>query len=136
MPYKNKEDRLAFQRRYYARRREEYIKLLGGECVNCGSTESLEFDHINALTKTYPIAAILCHKPEKVLAELKKCQLLCHGCHVQKTIENQESGYYHPNIGTWEHGTATTYRDQKCRCDKCRAAYAIARKDKYARLGT
>ena len=35
------------------KRRDELRAELGGKCVKCGTTEDLEFDHIDAKTKTW-----------------------------------------------------------------------------------
>lgn len=94
----------------YHKRRQELIILLGGKCVRCGSTENLEFDHIDPNTKEYGISAILIHSWKKVLKEIKKCQLLCHACHLIKNkIDNGEA----------RHGSLSMYRHHRCRCDAC-----------------
>ena len=65
--------------------REILIEKLGGKCVECGCTESLEFDHIDPSTKSFNIAAGYT-KPKKVLLEeVAKCQLLCNKCHIEKS---------------------------------------------------
>ena len=65
--------------------REILLEKLGGKCVECGSTEALEFDHIDPSTKSFNISAGY-HKPKQVLEEeLSKCQLLCNKCHIQKS---------------------------------------------------
>jgi hypothetical protein len=65
--------------------REILIEKLGGKCVECGCTETLEFDHIDPSTKSFNISAGY-HKPKEVLEEeLEKCQLLCNKCHIEKS---------------------------------------------------
>jgi hypothetical protein len=65
--------------------REILIEKLGGKCVECGCTETLEFDHIDPSTKSFNISAGY-HKPKEVLEEeLAKCQLLCNKCHIEKS---------------------------------------------------
>lgn len=65
--------------------REILIEKLGGKCVECGCTETLEFDHIDPSTKSFNISAGY-HKPKEVLEEeLTKCQLLCNKCHIEKS---------------------------------------------------
>lgn len=65
--------------------REILLEKLGGKCVECGSTEALEFDHIDPSTKSFNISAGY-HKPKEVLEnELSKCQILCNKCHIQKS---------------------------------------------------
>jgi hypothetical protein len=65
--------------------REILIEKLGGKCVECGCTESLEFDHIDPSTKSFNIAAGYTKPKEVLLEEVAKCQLLCNKCHIEKT---------------------------------------------------
>jgi hypothetical protein len=95
MPYKDPER----FRQYQEQRRLERLALatarLGGKCVRCGATESLDFDHIVASTKNRKISEATNWSMERFLAEVDKCQLLCHagqGCkgHSIKTTESGE----------------------------------------------
>lgn len=71
--------------RYY-RRKAIAIRVLGGECVKCGATKELEFDHIDPDTKISSIGKMLASASyEKLNSELKKCQLLCKKHHHEKT---------------------------------------------------
>lgn len=74
----------------YHRLRLEYIEQLGGQCTVCGSTEQLEFDHIDPSTKTIDVGKLL--NVSKVVreAELKKCQLLCKPHHIEKSRRERE----------------------------------------------
>lgn len=74
-----------YMNKRYHRLRTEYLELLGGQCVDCGSLDNLEFDHVDYKQKTYSIAKILTHKRTKVLAELEKCVLRCTDCHIEKS---------------------------------------------------
>ncbi len=74
-----------YNRKYYHLRRAEYIRLLGGECVICGSKENLEFDHTIPDTKEFSIGKLMNYARAKVLAELDKCRLLCTTCHKKRT---------------------------------------------------
>lgn len=73
----------------YAKNRQYFIDKLGGQCVSCGTTDNLEFDHINPLDKSLNLSGYLASKNacqlEKVLEEVNKCQLLCQECHIKKT---------------------------------------------------
>ena len=51
----------------------------------CGSTEKLEFDHIDSDKKKLALAKQLTVAMTTIDEELKNCQLLCHSCHMQKT---------------------------------------------------
>jgi 5-methylcytosine-specific restriction endonuclease McrA len=58
-----------YRREWSAKRRAAYF--YGKRCVQCGSSENLELDHVNPADKRE--------------AEIKKCQVLCRKCHRQKT---------------------------------------------------
>jgi len=75
-----------YHQKYYAERKKEYVRILGGCCVKCGSTENLQFDHIEKDSREFVIAKIMKRKRAFVLQELKKCQLLCDTCHRKKSI--------------------------------------------------
>jgi len=105
-------ERVAFDLKKYKRewmraRRNSF--LAGQACKNCGSTEKLEIDHIVPSQKTSH--NIWSWKKERREEELKKCQILCHSCHVEKSLTD----------GTRperKHGTSGYRRG--CRCDVCR----------------
>lgn len=90
MPLRNKNDyntyMLGYMSRRYERRRSNALIQLGGECVECGSTDRLEFDHVDPSEKSFNVAKAFASMSEKRLQEeLAKCQLLCHTHHLQKT---------------------------------------------------
>lgn len=87
----NKEQHAKSSLKRYHKRRQNLIAQMGGKCARCGSTENLEFDHIDSNTKEIAISSHMSYKQETVKDELKKCQLLCHSCHVQKTKEEKDS---------------------------------------------
>jgi len=120
MPYKNKEDKIARARAYHQENKEaknayhrEYAKNnrekinesiralkdkkketllehLGGKCVGCGTTENLQFDHIDRTKKSFTIGKCLGYTLEKLIKEADKCQLLCKECHQYKTTINHD----------------------------------------------
>jgi 5-methylcytosine-specific restriction endonuclease McrA len=110
----------------YRRLRDEAIVRLGGHCVNCGSENSLEFDHIDPSTKEFTIASGWSTTEERLSAELNKCQLLCSDCHKEKSI--LESGR---RVAKGTHGTVSSYR--YCKCELCREANRLY-KQNYKRL--
>lgn len=70
----------------YLETRIKAVEFMGGECVNCGSAESLEFDHIDPKTKKVEVSSMWdTHSWEAILDEMSKCQLLCKLCHAEKT---------------------------------------------------
>lgn len=89
------------------------MNYLGGMCKNCGSTELLEFDHINPSAKSFTIGASLEISKAKLKIELDKCQLLCTSCHLDKTIAGRgQQRNAHPSL--------SAYVNNNCRCDDCR----------------
>ena len=71
--------------RRYHRLRMKYIDILGGKCCQCGSLDDLHFDHIDSFQKQFAIGTRITYPEHIVLEELKKCQLLCGKCHIEKT---------------------------------------------------
>ena len=70
--------------------REILIEKLGGKCVECGCTETLEFDHIDPSTKSFNIATGYTKPKEVLLEEVAKCQLLCNKCHIEKSKKDNK----------------------------------------------
>jgi len=82
---KTKELQREYQRKWMAKRRNDW--LAGKSCLVCGSTNNLEVDHIDRTKKKYQISSLWgmnINNPNRV-AELAKCQVLCHKCHIDKT---------------------------------------------------
>ena len=83
-----------YWRRY--RRRHWLNKYLAAQgCCKCGYNENpsaLQFDHIDPATKLGNIKSsdILLSKLQKVIAEVRKCRILCANCHVISTTENKQ----------------------------------------------
>lgn len=86
---------------------------LGGHCVICGSTETLEVDHINWAEKHPSIKGKgfpYSWAWTRIEKELEHCQLLCKACHEEKTFQEK---------GAYTHGTRSMYKRHQCRCNKC-----------------
>lgn len=81
----DREYRREYSKNYYYKRKQELFAKLGGKCANCGSTEHLEFDHIDPETKSLDIGKLLNYSKRAIDTELKKCQLLCNNCHSAKS---------------------------------------------------
>jgi hypothetical protein len=101
---------------YRDRGRAWAIEFLGGKCVQCGSATELEFDHIDPSSRSFRIGACFDMRRDKLIIELKKCQLLCKICHREKT--RLENGWQ-----ALEHGTVNMYINGKCHCESCRKAW-------------
>jgi hypothetical protein len=110
-----------FRRRYHERR-AEWIAKLGGVCIDCGSSENLQFDHADASTKSFDVSRAMTHTT-KIEAELAKCVLRCRACHRRKTVASGEHGGGHNKLPdeAYLHGTARMYH-KGCRCELCREA--------------
>ena len=74
-----------YAKNWYHERRAEYVALLGGKCVACGSVDKLQFDHKDRSTKKFAIGKLFMKSQSVVREELEKCQLLCQPCHVEKS---------------------------------------------------
>lgn len=118
-----------YMKKRCAERRAKAIEQLGGKCVRCGSTENLEFDHIEAGSyERRPgsgrHAMMWSFSEKRLQEELRKCQLLCHDCHKLKTRENNEYPVAWNRID--DHGTEAMYL-KGCRCVPCKDARHEAR---------
>ena len=74
------------QRKRGIKRKLKLIQLKGGGCETCGYNKNitaLTFHHIDPTDKLFnlELRGIANNNWQKVLDELKKCQLLCHNCH-------------------------------------------------------
>lgn len=116
-------------------KRQRALAYLGGECARCGSTERLEFDHIDRMTKAFTISANYNRRWEALQAELDKCQLLCHECHVTKTRECGETGGGWNKLDAVPHGTPSGFTYWHCRCADCRKARSEYRRAWAKRTG-
>lgn len=65
-----------------------------------------------------------------LVAEVNKCQLLCHPCHIEKTRINGENPGGATRKRPLTHGTTHAYYTYKCRCELCREAKRIDRQNR------
>lgn len=104
-------------RKHRAKKKAWAIEFLGGKCENCGSKDKLEFNHIDPVDKRFTIGSNLGRNKRILTAELLKCQLLCHDCHIDDTLLRQ-------GANRAKHGTAGKYSNGRCRCRPCKDAWA------------
>lgn len=104
---RTKEAQRLYQLEWMKKRRQAWIDSQGGACNECGSTDQLEVDHVDPATKSMQPTAIWSRKESVRVEELAKCQVLCHDCHLDKTLA----------AVTWTHGR--TGYSKGCRCEVC-----------------
>ena len=100
----------------YYRRKEMLLDILGRECASCGSTDDIQFDHIDPTAKELDILAHWSASMDRLLPEIAKCQPLCIECHLVKTIDQQNLTH---GWGPYRHGTSRMYHHHRCRCGLC-----------------
>ena len=106
------ERRAYYLDRYY-RNRSAAIARLGGECVDCGATEDLQFDHVDRTAKQHDVSQLMNgYRRELLEAELAKCVLRCGPCHERKTVEYRDDR-------SVPHGGGVSGK-KNCKCDLCR----------------
>lgn len=115
MPYADPNARREYARKWVANRRAEFFK--DKTCVDCGSSENLELDHIDPLVKVSH--RIWSWSAEKRAAEIAKCVVRCRSCHAAKTWNGQ-------GRKRADHGTFHKYT-HGCRCGPCTEANRIHR---------
>jgi hypothetical protein len=99
-----------YNKQRYDERITEAIKILGGKCKFCDSTQNLHIDHIAPVEKRYDIHYATRLSYNKFIEEVNKCQLLCDKCHGFKTaIQNGNI------VG---HGMGKTGK-KNCKCSLC-----------------
>src|SRR4030081_2007122 len=124
MPMPTKELQREYQRLWIARRRAAYFK--DKSCVDCGSKESLQLDHIDRTTKVDH--RIWSWSEERRSEELEKCTVRCQPCHQIKTNNDLDRGYtvHGSEIRGYHHG---------CRCEACTEAHRLYNKAIRDKLG-
>jgi hypothetical protein len=81
MPIKDIDLRREYHRHWIKKRRDEFFA--DKSCVQCGSLDRLELDHIDPAQKVDH--KIWLWAKERREAEIVKCQVLCFDCHCKKT---------------------------------------------------
>ena len=114
MPYKNKEDQIAYEKAYYKKnknvikkrsyesklkaikRNKEYVNdyLKKNQCIDCGNNDVrvLEFDHVHGI-KFKNISDMICeaYSIKKIQEEIDKCEIRCANCHRIVTYERRDT---------------------------------------------
>ncbi len=83
--YRNQEEQARIKAARNRDMKIAMVTLLGGKCQQCGWNEhpaGLDFHHRDRAEKVAMISVLAQRKDRKaLLAELKKCDLLCRNCH-------------------------------------------------------
>jgi hypothetical protein len=88
MPFKDPADHREYVRQWTARRRTAWFAE-HGPCVDCGSWNDLQLDHVDAATKVSH--RVWSWSEARRLPELAKCVARCRPCHLKKTVANHEN---------------------------------------------
>lgn len=70
------------------RRREFLAHLKSGPCEDCGKrfpSCAMHFDHLDGNTKSFCLSQKLQSSVETLVAETKKCEVVCANCHAVRT---------------------------------------------------
>jgi hypothetical protein len=71
-------------------KKRRLVEMFGGKCRLCGYRTyvgALDFHHVDPSKKKFTLSVRgLCYSWETVVAEAKKCVLLCKNCHAE--VEN------------------------------------------------
>jgi hypothetical protein len=87
----------ACQKARWKDRKRKAIELLGGGCCQCGykkNISALQFHHINSDKKEFDWTRLRLRPWLCVVAELKKCVLLCANCHIEKHNPTNENNHF------------------------------------------
>jgi hypothetical protein len=96
----------------YHRLRAEYMALLGGICVDCGTDQDLEFDHDDASSKSFDVGKLLNYSKAVRDEELRKCVPRCSPCHRVKSLLKGD-------INSVGHGEGKSGK-KNCPCAPCK----------------
>jgi hypothetical protein len=113
MPYKDPAAQRAYQARWVAERRRQFLE--DKVCVDCSGTEDLNLDHVDPATKIDH--RIWSWSESRRAAEIAKCAVRCHSCHVKKSKANGD-------VPVAQHGSIHKY-NLGCRCEPCKAARRV-----------
>jgi hypothetical protein len=77
------------------KKKTKLVALFGGRCVDCGygaHEAALQFDHIDPAQKKFTISggAGIAKSWDVLVAEARKCELVCANCHAIRTFMQHE----------------------------------------------
>jgi 5-methylcytosine-specific restriction endonuclease McrA len=80
---KNRNKALAYQKARTAENRRR-VNALKTQCAECGGTDNLEFHHRNPAEKSFDVSMRMNLSLARIMAEVRKCVVLCFACHVRQ----------------------------------------------------
>lgn len=89
VPMRTPEEQREYQRQWVARRRAEWFA--DKCCIDCGSTDRLELDHVDPSQKISH--SIWSWSKSRRAIEIAKCVVRCFPCHRVKTVLNKENAH-------------------------------------------
>lgn len=75
---------LNLQKKRWRDRKTKVVELMGGQCENCGYDQNyaaLDLHHTDPNKKEFIFRELIGRPWNVVIAEIKKCELLCKNCH-------------------------------------------------------
>jgi hypothetical protein len=93
MPCADLQKQRAYQNEWIKQRRRRWTEN-NGPCVDCDSWEELEVDHQDWTSKV--THRVWSWNKKRREAELSKCVVRCHECHVEKSRKDHNQGENHP----------------------------------------
>jgi len=92
--HRNRPARQEYKKQYHRQRKIKLILTKGGKCEDCGIEYNgrnaciFHFHHRNEIEKEFNIGNQVVNKSwERLLAEVKKCEMLCANCHEMRHSE-------------------------------------------------
>ena len=79
-----RKSRREYENRVRNERRVRVYEIMGNTCAHCNKDYPpvcLDLHHVDPAEKDHTVSQILRYKWERILAELKKCVVLCANCH-------------------------------------------------------
>jgi hypothetical protein len=92
------------------KRRNKARKLLGGVCVDCGTTSNLQFHHKDPNEKTRNMAGLWKFSWSTIEKELKKCELICSTCHMLRHRGSDFGVSFEFQTGKWRATVCIDYQ--------------------------
>ena len=108
---------LAYNRKQYAKLKEELAALKSFPCADCHGVFPpyvMDFDHLDATLKRFDVGRARKYSLDEIKREIAKCELVCANCHRIRTHERRQarwsSGRTPPSQGgDGRVGTGTGY---------------------------